>query len=109
MTPIPATLERALRSLPPDRLLQLADAIRRAALLLDRGQPDRALDELATAAEVLSPTGDRQRTPQELAIGLLDRVIYDLEQGWSAAAYDAAARATSLIESMTKESIRGSL
>ncbi len=101
MTPIPAALERLLRSLPPDRLFSLADAIRRAALLFDRGRPDEAMDALAAAVDAMELGTTTPSRPTATAIDLLDRARYDLEQGWSAAAYDAAARATRLIASMT--------
>jgi hypothetical protein len=94
MTPV--ALERLLRRLPSDRLLELADTIRKAALLLDRGRPDDGLAALAGAAELLADAPSRPSTPSA-AITLLDRARFDLERGWHAAAYDCAARATNLI------------
>ena len=91
-----AALERLLRRLPADQLLQLADAIRKAALLLDRGRPDDGLAELASAAELLAAAPSYPSTSSD-ALDLLDRAAFDLRQGWPAAAYDAAARATHLI------------
>ena len=91
-----ASIERALRRLPSDRLLNAADVLRRAALMTDRGRPDEALAALAGAAELLADAPSRPSTPSA-AITLLDRARFDLERGWHAAAYDCAARATNLI------------
>ena len=91
-----AVIERALRRLPSDRLLNAADALRRAAFSLDRGRPDAAMTELAAAAEILGASPSHPTTPSA-ALDLLDRAAFDLRQGWHAAAYDAAARATHLI------------
>jgi streptomycin 6-kinase len=93
-----AALERLLRRLSSSTLLELADAIRKAALLLDRGRPDDGLAALAAAAELLgdAPSPSPPSTPTD-AITLLDRARFDLERGWHAAAYDCAARATHLI------------
>ena len=96
-----ASIERVLRRLPADQLLQLADAIRKAALLLDRGRPDDGLAALAAAAELLA--GSPSPQPSSDALDLLERAAYDLEKGWHAAALDAAARAVRIIESMTQE------
>ncbi len=95
-----SVLERTLRSLPPDRLLQLADAIRRAALMFDRGRPDEAMDALAAAVDAMELGTPAPSRPTATAIDLLDRAIYDLEQGWNAAALDAAAQAVRIIDSM---------
>ena len=97
-----AALERLLRRLPADQLLEAADSLRKAALLLDRGRPDAALAELASAAELLSGSPQPPTTPSD-ALDLLERAAYDLEKGWHAAALDAAARAVRIIESMTQE------
>lgn len=97
-----ASIERVLRRLPADQLLQLADAIRKAALLLDRGRPDDGLAALAAAAELLAGSPSPSTTPSD-ALDLLERAAYDLEKGWHAAALDAAARAVRIIESMTQE------
>jgi hypothetical protein len=94
MTPV--ALERLLRRLPSSALLAAADAIRRAALMTDRGRPDAALAELASAAELLADAPSPPSTPTA-ALDLLERAAYDLEKGWHAAAYDCAARATHLI------------
>ena len=91
-----AVIERALRRLPSDRLLNAADALRRAALLLDRGRPDDGLAALAAAAEILGASPSPQ--PSSDALDLLDRAAFDLRQGWHAAAYDAAVRAVRMIE-----------
>ena len=96
-----ASIERALRRLPSSTLLELADAIRKAALLLDRGRPDAALAELASAAELLA--GSPSPQPSSDALALLSRAAFDLERGWTCAALDAAARAVRIIESMTQE------
>ncbi|MDA8348499.1 MAG: hypothetical protein M0038_06815 [Pseudomonadota bacterium] len=98
LSPTAATFERQLRRLPADRLLDLADTLRRAALAFDRGTPDRALDELATAAELLdaAPAGHDRHNHAD-ALGLLDRARFDLERGWHAAAYDCLARALRLL------------
>ena len=50
-----ASLDRALRQLPPDRLLEIADSIRHAAYLLDRGRADIAIDVLADAVSLIAP------------------------------------------------------
>ena len=92
-----AVLERALRRLPSDRLLEAADALRRAAFSLDRGRPDAAMTELAAAAEILGASPSHPTTPSA-ALDLLDRAAFDLRQGWHAAAYDAAVRAVRMIE-----------
>ena len=92
-----AVIERALRRLPSDRLLELADTIRKAALLLDRGRPDDGLAALAAAAELLADAPSPSTTPSA-ALDLLDRAAFDLRQGWTAAAYDAAVRAVRMIE-----------
>jgi HEPN domain-containing protein len=92
----PAALERALRRLPSSALLEAADALRKAALLLDRGRPDDGLAALAAAAELLAGSSSPQ--PSSDAITLLDRARFDLEHGWHAAAYDAAVRAVRMIE-----------
>ena len=97
-----AALERLLRRLPADQLLEAADAIRRAALMTDRGRPDAALAELASAAELLAAAPSYPSTSSD-ALDLLDRAAFDLRQGWHAAAYDCAARAVRIIESMTQE------
>ncbi len=97
----PAALERALRRLPSSELLEAADALRKAALLLDRGRPDDGLAALAAAAELLGASPSPQ--PSSDALALLSRAAYDLEHGWPAAALDAAARAVRIIESMTQE------
>ena len=90
-----ASIERALRRLPSDRLLNAADALRKAALSFDRGRPDAAMTELASAAELLA--GSPSPQPSSDALALLSRAAFDLEHGWHAAAYDCAARATHLI------------
>ena len=92
----PAALERLLRRLSSSTLLELADTIRKAALLLDRGRPDDGLAALAAAAEILGASPSHPTTPSA-ALDLLDRAAFDLRQGWHAAAYDCAARATHLI------------
>ena len=92
-----AVIERALRRLPSDRLLNAADALRRAAFSLDRGRPDAAMTELAAAAEILGASPSHPTTPSD-ALDLLDRAAFDLRQGWHAAAYDAAVRAVRMIE-----------
>ena len=92
-----ASIERVLRRLPADQLLQLADAIRKAALLLDRGRPDDGLAALAAAAELLGASPSPSPKPSD-ALDLLERAAYDLEKGWHAAAYDAATRAVRMIE-----------
>ncbi len=92
-----ASIERALRRLPSDRLLNAADALRRAAFSLDRGRPDAAMTELAAAAEILGASPSHPTTPSA-ALDLLDRAAFDLRQGWHAAAYDAAVRAVRMIE-----------
>lgn len=99
----PAALERLLRRLPSSTLLEAADALRRAALALDRGRPDDGLAALAAAAEILGASPSPPSTPSA-ALDLLDRAAYDLRQGWPAAALDAAARATHLI---AKEAANG--
>ena len=91
-----AVIERALRRLPSDRLLNAADALRRAALMTDRGRPDAALAELASAAELLA--GSPSPQPSSDALALLSRAAFDLERGWTCAALDAAARAVRMIE-----------
>ena len=96
-----AVIERALRRLPSDRLLNAADVLRRAALMTDRGRPDEALAALAAAAEILGASPSPQ--PSSDALDLLERAAYDLERGWPAAALDVAARAVRIIESMTQE------
>ena len=95
----PAELERALRRLPSSTLLEAADALRKAALSFDRGRPDAAMTELASAAELLAdaPSPQPSSRPTTDALDLLERAAYDLEKGWHAAAYDCAARATHLI------------
>ncbi len=98
----PAALERALRRLPSSELLEAADALRKAALLLDRGRPDDGLAALAAAAELLGASPSYPTTPTA-ALDLLERAAYDLERGWPAAALDVAARAVRIIESMTQE------
>ena len=97
----PAALERLLRRLSSSTLLELADTIRKAALLLDRGRPDDGLAALAAAAEILGASPSPQ--PSSDALDLLERAAYDLERGWPAAALDVAARAVRIIESMTQE------
>ena len=92
-----ASIERVLRRLPADQLLQLADALRRAAFSLDRGRPDDGLAALAAAAEILGASPSPPSTPSA-ALDLLDRAAFDLRQGWHAAAYDAAVRAVRMIE-----------
>ena len=96
-----AAVERALRRLPSSALLEAADALRKAALLLDRGRPDDGLAALAAAAELLAGSSSPQ--PSSDALDLLERAAYDLERGWPAAALDVAARAVRIIESMTQE------
>ena len=91
-----AAVERALRRLPSSALLEAADALRKAALMTDRGRPDEALAALAGAAELLAGSPSPSTTPTA-ALDLLERAAYDLEKGWHAAAYDCAARATHLI------------
>lgn len=98
----PAALERLLRRLSSSTLLELADALRRAAFSLDRGRPDDGLAALAAAAELLAGSPSPSTTPSD-ALDLLERAAYDLEKGWHAAALDAAARAVRIIESMTQE------
>ena len=95
-----AALERLLRRLPADQLLEAADAIRRAALSFDRGRPDDGLAALAAAAELLAdaPSPQPSSRPTTDALDLLERAAYDLEKGWHAAALDAAARAVRMIE-----------
>ena len=97
----PAALERLLRRLSSSTLLELADTIRKAALLLDRGRPDDGLAALAAAAEILGASPSPR--PSSDALDLLERAAYDLERGWPAAALDVAARAVRIIESMTQE------
>ncbi len=102
-SPSAAALERLLRRLPADRLLDLADTLRRAAFAFDHGRPDSGMTEIATAAELLDAPGghDTPDSASTCAIGLLDRAAHDLRQGWTAAAYDCAARAVRLIETLT--------
>ncbi len=98
LSPTAATFERQLRRLPADRLLDLADTLRRAALAFDRGTPDRALDELATAAELLDTApAAAGRHDHADALGLLERAAFDLREGWTAAAYDCLCRALRLL------------
>ena len=92
----PAALERLLRRLPSDRLLNAAEALRRAALMLDRGRPDEALAALGAAAEILGASPSPSPKPSD-ALDLLERAAYDLEKGWTAAAYDCLGRAMRLL------------
>ena len=55
-----ASLDRALRKLPPERLLELSDVIRRAAYAFDRGRADIAIDVLADAVELISSHPQRR-------------------------------------------------
>ncbi len=101
-SPTTTALERLLRRLPSSTLLQLADSIRKAALAFDRGRPDEAMTCLGSAAELLdaAPAAPGRHNHAD-ALDLLDRARYDLQHGWHAAAYDCAARATRLIETLT--------
>ncbi len=102
-SPTAATFERLLRRLDSDQLRELSGSLGRAAWRLDQGRPDEALTCLGSAVELLDTPGghDTPDSASTCAIDLLDRARYDLERGWTAAAYDAAARAVRIIDSMT--------